>query len=163
MLQGWKNRELRGHGLHPPLHSPIILRCKKEKREKQRKKDSFKAETIKRLSPMPKCHCFSHSRASRIQKKFLSPNHGSRQYFSVFYGPYALKSVFSALPVLVRNYRENSVFVSIKFSRVFDYFNHLELLFVPKKLWSSHQTSATDLLYLTWKIYMSIKSIFVWM
>ena len=115
------------------------------------------------LSPMPKCHCFSHSRASRIQKKILSPNHGGRQYFSVFYDPYALKSVFSALPLLVRNYRENSVFVSIKFSRVFDYFNHLELLFVPKKLWSSHQTSATDLLYLTWKIYMSIKSIFVWM
>ena len=37
---------------------------------------NFKTETIKRLSPMSKCHCFNHSRAFRTQKFLLLPNHG---------------------------------------------------------------------------------------
>ena len=36
----------------------------------------FRAKTIKRLSPRSKCYCFSHSKASTIQKLFLSVNHG---------------------------------------------------------------------------------------
>ena len=68
-------------------HGPPLFLCSKNKKAKQRKKrKSFKAEIIKRLSPRLKCYCFSHSRVSRIQKFFLSPNHVSRQYFSVFHG-----------------------------------------------------------------------------
>ena len=50
---------------------------------------------------MSKCHCFSHSRASRIQRFFWSPSHGGRQYFSVFHGPSILKFISSALCQLV--------------------------------------------------------------
>ena len=46
---------------------------------------------------MSKYYCFSHSRASRIQKFFLSANHGGQQYFSVFHGPLTLKSISPAL------------------------------------------------------------------
>ena len=67
----------------PHTHTHTFL-CSENKKGKQRKKrKSFKAETIKRLSPKSKCYCFSHSRASRIQKFFLPANHGGRQYFSV--------------------------------------------------------------------------------
>ena len=58
---------------------------------------SFKAETIKRLSPKSKCYCFSHCKASRIQKFSLSANHGGQQYFSVFHGPSTLKCISPAL------------------------------------------------------------------
>ena len=44
----------------------------KENGKPKRKITIFKAETIERLSPRSKCHCFSHSRVSRIQKIFLS-------------------------------------------------------------------------------------------
>ena len=37
------------------------------------------------FSKQPKCHCFSHSGMSRIQKFFLLANHGSQQ--SLFHGP----------------------------------------------------------------------------
>ena len=41
-----------------------VQKKKKKRKEKQRKKrKSFKAETIKRLSPRPKCYYFTHSRA----------------------------------------------------------------------------------------------------
>ena len=53
---------------------------------------SFKAKTIKRPSPRSKWYCFSHSRASRIQKVFLSVIYGARKNFSVFHGPSTLKS-----------------------------------------------------------------------
>ena len=56
-------------------------------RKKKGKKKLFKAGTIKRLSPRSKGYCFSHSRASTIQKFFLSDNRVGRQYFSVFHGP----------------------------------------------------------------------------
>ena len=55
---------------------PIILCSKKEKGKQKKKRKSFKAENIKRLSPRSKCYCFSPSRASRIQKLFLPANHG---------------------------------------------------------------------------------------
>ena len=61
------------------------------------KRKNLKAETIKRLSPRSKRYCFSHSRVSRIQRFFLSTNHGSRQYFSVFYSPSLLKFISPAL------------------------------------------------------------------
>ena len=44
-----------------------------------KKGNSFKAETIKRLSPRPRYYCFSYSRASKTQKLFFSANHGGRQ------------------------------------------------------------------------------------
>ena len=74
------------------LWGPTFLHSKKKK-EKQREKKSFKAEAIKRLSPKSKCYCFSHSRAHRIQKCFLSSNHGDWQYFSVFHGSSTFKSI----------------------------------------------------------------------
>ena len=59
-----------GHGFPPFL-------CSRNKGNKGEK--NFKTETIKRLSPMSKCHCFNHSRAFRIQKVLLSLNHGDWQ------------------------------------------------------------------------------------
>ena len=58
-------------GCGPMVMVPsTFLRSKtnKQKKRKQRKKrNSFKAETVKSLSPTSKCHCFSHSRSYRIQ------------------------------------------------------------------------------------------------
>ena len=59
---------------------PHFFAQQNEKMETKEKK-VFKTETIKSLSPMLKCCCFSHSRASRIKKCFLSANY-RRQYFS---------------------------------------------------------------------------------
>ena len=66
-----------------------------QKKKKNRGNEGKK--TIKRLSPRPKCYCFSHSRAFRIQKCFLSAKHASRHYFPVFHGPSTLKSISPAL------------------------------------------------------------------
>ena len=74
---------------------------KKKKGNKRQKKKSFKGETIKRLSPWSKCYYFSHSRTSRIQKFFLSANHGGRQYFSAFHGPSTMKSSSPALENII--------------------------------------------------------------
>ena len=78
----------------PPYPStPTFLRSKKKKGKQREKRKTFKAKTIKSLSPRKaKCYCFSHSRASRIQKFFWSANHGGRQYLSVFHSPSTLKS-----------------------------------------------------------------------
>ena len=82
--------------MQPP---PPQLFCvaKRKKLNKGKKGKSFKPETIKRLPPKSKCYCFSHCRASRIQKFFLSANHGNRQCFTVFHGPSTLKSIPTAL------------------------------------------------------------------
>ena len=79
----------------PP--SPQFLSSKKKKGKQRKQRKSFRAETIKRLSLRSKCYYFSHSRASRIQKVFLSTNHGGRQFFSVFHGPSALKYISPTL------------------------------------------------------------------
>ena len=82
----------------PPLPPAYFFAQQKEKKKtKEKKRKIFKAETIKRLSPRSKCYCFSHSRASRIQKFFFSPNHGGRQYLPVFKGPSSLKSILPGL------------------------------------------------------------------
>ena len=78
------------------------------------------------MATMSKCHYFSHSRASRNQKVFLSPKHGGRQYLSVF-NIFHFEIHFAG-PVLAGNCRVNPIFMSVKLSRVFDYFNVLELL-----------------------------------
>ena len=56
---------------------------------------------------------------SRIQKCFSVP---WPLYFEIHF----------AGPVLLCNYRENPVFISIKLSRAFGYFNILELLSISK-------------------------------
>ena len=75
----------RGWGQSTPTHppTPLFLRCRKKKRETKKKRKSFQAETIKRLSPRSKCYCFSHSRASRIQKLSLSAKRGPTILFSI--------------------------------------------------------------------------------
>ena len=78
-----------------PLHFFCVAVRKMGKQREKRK--SFKAETIRRLSPSSKCYCFSHSRASRIKKFSLPVNHGVRQYFSVFHCPSTLKCTLPAL------------------------------------------------------------------
>ena len=74
----------------------FCLRSKKKGKPNEKRK-SFKAEAIKKLSPRSKCYCFSHCGAPRIQKFFLSANHGAWQYFHVFHGPYILKFILPAL------------------------------------------------------------------
>ena len=54
-----------------------------KKRKQRVKRKSLKAETIKKLPPSSKCYCFSHSRASRIQKFFLSPSRWPTMLFTV--------------------------------------------------------------------------------
>ena len=66
---------------------PLFCIAKIKKGKKGKKGTIFKIETIERLPPRSKCYCFSHSRMSRIQKFFLSVNHGGRQYFPVFHDP----------------------------------------------------------------------------
>ena len=95
-------------GCGPMVMVPsTFLRSKtnKQKKRKQRKKrNSFKAETVKSLSPTSKCHCFSHSRSYRIQIFFLSVNRDGQKYFSVFNGPSTLKSISPALSYSVFHY-----------------------------------------------------------
>ena len=86
-----------GRGIIDPPPSPTFLRSKKKKGEVKQKITIFKAETIERLSPRSKCYCSTHSRMPRIQKIFLSANHGGRQYFSVFHGPCTSKAISPAL------------------------------------------------------------------
>ena len=70
-------------------YTQTFLGSKKKKREIKKKNErSFKAETIKRLSPRSKCYCFSHSRASRIQF-FLSSNYGGQHCSSMFRAHFA--------------------------------------------------------------------------
>ena len=66
---------------------------KKIKGKQMKKRKSFKAETIKRLSPMSKCYCFRLSRAFKIQKLLLSTNYGG----STFHGLSTLKSIWPTL------------------------------------------------------------------
>ena len=72
-----QGRQHRGRGwvegMPPPPHTQTFLRSKKKNGNKGKTRKSFKAETIKKLSPRSKCYCFSHSRASRIQKLFCRP------------------------------------------------------------------------------------------
>ena len=58
---------------HKHTHTQTFLSGKKKNGNKEKTRKSFKAETIKKLSPRSKCYCFSHSRASRIQKLFCRP------------------------------------------------------------------------------------------
>ena len=60
---------------------PLLFWVAKKKGETKEKR-SFK---VKRLSPRSQYYWFSHSGASIIQNIFLKADHGSRQYFSVFY------------------------------------------------------------------------------
>ena len=81
----------------PPLPLFCVAKRKKGDKGKRQKRKGFKWKTFKRLSPRSKYYCFSHSRASRIQKFFLSTNHSGQQYFSVFHCPPFLKSIKPAL------------------------------------------------------------------
>ena len=96
-----------------------------EKKARQKRK-SFKAETIKRLSPRSKCYYISHSRIFRIQKFFLSAKDGGRQYHLVFYDPSTLKSISSALQIFSSQFS----FIASKLSLGF---NHYELFFAKQK------------------------------
>ena len=75
----------------PPPHFFVQQKQKREAKKKERK--SFKAETIKRLSPRSKCYCFSNG-------YYFIQEHLEFKYFSVFHGPYTLKSTSPALPNL---------------------------------------------------------------
>ena len=59
----------------------------KKRKQREKKQNSFKSETFKRLSPGSKCFLFSHARASRIHNFFLSA------MASVFHGPSTSKSI----------------------------------------------------------------------
>ena len=72
---------------------PTFL-CNKNKKEKQRKKrKSFKAETIKRLSPRSKCYYFSNVNGFILERLEF-------KHFSVFYDPSTLISILLVLPNL---------------------------------------------------------------
>ena len=56
------------------------------------KKKGFQSRNYEKAVTKVKILLFSHSRASRIRKFFLSDNHGGREYFSVFHAPHPLIS-----------------------------------------------------------------------
>ena len=85
-----------GSGRWPMVPSLFCI-AKRKMRNKRKRRKNFKAETIKRLSLRSKWYCFSQSIESRIQKFFLSVNHGGWQHFPVFHGPSTLKSISPAL------------------------------------------------------------------
>ena len=76
---------------------PTFGVAKRKKGNKGKKRNSFKADTIKRLSQRSKCYCFSNSRASRNIEFSLSTNYGGRQHFLVFHGSSTLKSISPVL------------------------------------------------------------------
>ena len=86
-----------GHVIHHHhRHATTYLSRKIDKKIKGKQMEerkSFKAETIKRLSPMSKCYSFRLSRAFKIQKLLLSTNYGG----STFHGPSTLKSIWPTL------------------------------------------------------------------
>ena len=86
-----------GRGRGGGHSAATFLQPKRKKENKRKKRKTFKAETIKRLSPSSKCYCFSHSRASKIQIFFFSANHAGRRYLPVFHGSSTLKSISAAL------------------------------------------------------------------
>ena len=60
--------------------------------------------------PKSKYYCLSHSRACRIQKSFLSVNHGDRQYLSVFDGlSPTFKSISPTLSVTYSVHKSENV------------------------------------------------------
>ena len=71
---------------------PNFFAQQKEKRETKKKERVLKQKLLKgcHLKRLSKCYCFSHSRASRIQRFFLSANHGAPRplHFEIhFSGP----------------------------------------------------------------------------
>ena len=70
-----------------------FLYSKNKKRKQREKRKSFKAETIKRLSPRWKCYCFSNVYCLILECLEL-------KYFSVFHHRSTLKSIWPALPNL---------------------------------------------------------------
>ena len=82
-----------GIGCPPPPPPPLFCLAKIEKGSKEKKRKSFKAETIKRFSPRSKCYCFSNG-------YYFIQEHLEFKYFSVFHSPYTFKSTSPALPNL---------------------------------------------------------------
>ena len=79
---GKKTRPVKaGSGGGGEVCPPLLFWVAKKKGETKEKR-SFK---VKKLSPRSQYYWFSHSGASIIQNIFLKADHGSRQYFSVFY------------------------------------------------------------------------------
>ena len=78
LLSFWESMNT-GPAIQPPLPPTPSTFLRSKKKGKQRKeRKTFKAETIKGLSPRSKLYCLSHSRASRIQNFFWSANHGGQ-------------------------------------------------------------------------------------
>lgn len=90
----------RQHQRSSGVHGPQLFCVAKRKRgNKGKKEQSFKEETIERLSLRSKYYYFRHSRASKIEKSFFLVNYGGRKYFSVFHAPLNFE-IYFASPVL---------------------------------------------------------------
>ena len=83
-----------------PPFPPLYWVAKKKKKETEIKRNSFKAETIKRLLSRPKCYYFSHS-IERLEFKifFLSATMVCR--FSVLHGTSTWKYISLVLRIHV--------------------------------------------------------------
>ena len=73
--------------------APTFLWSKNKKGKRRKSRKSFKAETIKRVSPRWKCYYFSNVYYFILERQGF-------KYFSVFHDPSTLKSISRALPNL---------------------------------------------------------------
>ena len=117
LKQGRQHRtEVGGPCLPPPPPLPPTLFGIAKRKGKQRRIERFKAETIKKLSPRPKCYYFSHSRTPRIQTFFLVSH--SRWPASTFQ--------CSMAPPLWNPFRWPCEISNIPSCSAFEYTNHFE-------------------------------------
>ena len=113
-------------------YGSTIFYVAKKKGNKGEKIKNFKTKTVKRLSLISKCHCFNPLERLEFKKFYCRPTLVTGNTFKC--------SITSAL----WNPFWRLCFLTIKLSRVFDYFNILELPFVQKKLWNWDQASFID-------------------
>ena len=94
----WNNQDMEILSLgapHAPLSSCFTI-TKRRKGNKEKKRNSFKAETIKKLSPRSKCYCSSYPRASTIQIFYRQSTSVADNSFQYSMTPFTLKSISRA-------------------------------------------------------------------
>ena len=121
---------------------PSTFLCCKNKNVKQKKKESFKAETIRRLSPKSKCYCFGNVYCFIL--KYLE-----FKYFSVFHDPLHFEIHFTGpnkSSINVCSTSPKAVWGAcwVVFSCTFYYLQWLSFLFIFSAVCLKHVSADVD-------------------